>query len=74
MKTYFQCKLLQGSCETIGWIEQRGAKVGAFVELPDEGPGLWKVLMVYPFALTEKMLKQKQANDRNALPSLAGKK
>ena len=29
--TYYQCRLRRGESETIGWIEERGAKVGASV-------------------------------------------
>lgn len=45
-KTYYQCRFSQPegetSRETIGWIEGRGAKVGALVELKGED-GLWRV-------------------------------
>lgn len=72
MTTYFQCKLRQGDSETVGWIEDRGAKVGARVELKTADGGFWDVLEVYPGGLDEATLRQKQANDRNALPSIIG--
>ena len=31
---YYQCHLQQGDLGTTGWIEARGAKVGAKVNLP----------------------------------------
>lgn len=82
MKTYFQCKLRQGDNETTGWIEQRGAKVGARIELKGahfdnvesiaDDADFWDVIEVYPNGLSENVLRQKQANDRNALPSIVG--
>ena len=29
MSTYYQCRFKRGESETIAWIEERGAKVGA---------------------------------------------
>ena len=83
MKTYFQCDLRQGDRRTVGYIEERGAKVGADVELKGaefanvemiEGDGnFWRVEAVYKPGISEAILRQKQANDRNALPSIIGK-
>ena len=42
---YFQCTLKQGTAITIGWIEERGARLGARVKVPELG-GLWKVVTV----------------------------
>jgi hypothetical protein len=70
MTQYFQCELRQGDAKTIGWIEERGAKVGASVELLTADKKFWVVTQVYPGGLEEKVLRAKQANDRNCLPSL----
>ena len=66
---YFQCRLSQGTRRTIGWIEERGAKLGASVELPDLG-GFWHVTKVSAFGIEAKALREKQSRDRNCLPSL----
>jgi len=39
---YFQCKFSQGYMIQTAWIEERGARVGALIELKGE-EGLWKV-------------------------------
>jgi len=72
MTTYYQCRLQRGNSETVGWIEDRGAKVGASVELKSADGNFWRVTEVYPFGMDEAKLRQKQANDRNALSSIAG--
>lgn len=67
---FFQCKLRQGDAETVAWIEARGAKVGNWVELKTADGQMWQVTEVYGYGLDEVALRQKQANDRNALPSI----
>lgn len=67
---YFQCALHQGERRTVGWIEARGARQGARVEL--EGcPGLWDVAAVYGPPLDASWLAEKQRRDRGSLKSLA---
>lgn len=83
MKQYYQCKLRKGDATTTVWIEARGAKVGASVELKGinydnvetiaEDGDFWDVVKVYSHPLAENILRQKQANDRNALPSIIGR-
>ncbi len=73
MTIYYQCKLRNGSAETVGWVEERGAKVGVDVELAEDG-SFWRVLEVWRPGLDEAALRSKQKNDRNALPSLVGKR
>lgn len=70
---YFQCKLQRDNAETIAWIEARAAKAGNWVELKTADGQMWAVVEVYDFGLAESALHQKQANDRNALPSIAGR-
>lgn len=70
MTMFYQCKMRLGASETVGWIEERGAKVGAKVELLTADGEFWTVAEVYPTGLEEKTLRAKQALDRNSLPSL----
>jgi len=42
----FQCLLQQGCARMVAWIEERGARLRAQVELMDE-QGLWEVIEVY---------------------------
>ena len=44
--TYHWCQLANGNKRTSGYIEARGAKVGARVELPDLDGEFWEVLSV----------------------------
>lgn len=66
---YRQCRLSQGSAHVVGWIEERGAKVGASVELPEMG-GFWNVDEVYSFAMSAEQLRSKQDRDRNCFASI----
>lgn len=73
MTMYFQCRMQRDGSETVGWIEERGAKVGAEVELKTADEEFWRVTQVYLPGLPEEKLREKQANDRNALPSIIGR-
>lgn len=69
MKQYQQCLLRRGTLETTRWIEARGAKTGARVQvLPDDE--MWDVVEVYPHSLPEDVLKETQRLNRNSLPSV----
>lgn len=59
---YYQCELEQNNTYTVGFIPEKGAKVGLMVELPDYG-GFWKVLSV-GHGMTKEELSSKQASDR----------
>jgi len=59
--------------ETIGWIEERGAKVGAEVELLSADGHFWRVVEVYQPGLDEAALRAKQDMDRKSFPSIIGK-
>jgi hypothetical protein len=65
----YQCRLQQGATATIGWIEQRGAKLGVRVELPECG-GLWTVTAVYEPSFDAAALREKQRRDRKGMPTL----
>lgn len=69
---YYQCKLsmvrMPGR-HTIGWIEKRGAKVGAKVEmLPSKE--FWEVIEVFDHGMPEDMLKEHQRNHRKSFASI----
>jgi hypothetical protein len=73
MANFKQCKFRRGDAYTVAWIEERGAKVGANVELKTADGEFWEVVEVYDYAMDEAALRQKQANDRQALPSIIGR-
>ena len=69
---WYQCRLRQGETETIGWIEARGARKDARVELKTDqfDDGEWLVVDVYPPGMDGETLREKQGFDRKGLPSL----
>lgn len=69
--TYYQCVMTRGDERTVGWIEARGAKVNARVELKGED-GLWVVAEVHEPPRTIAWLREKQRHDRNSLQSIKG--
>lgn len=71
---YFQCRLVRSnntSLQTTGWIEARGAKVGAQVELLPSKEW-WTVAEVFDHGLPEEMLREYQRMHRKSLPSIVG--
>ena len=66
---YHQCKLTNGTTHTVGYIEERGAIVGAKVEL-EEHDELWEVLTVSTNFYTKNELRAKQRADRNSCSSI----
>ncbi len=64
----FQCLLRQGDTRTVAWIEERGARLGARVELKDE-EGLWQVVEVYQPPRTATWLQENASRVRKGLPS-----
>lgn len=69
MKQFHQCRLRRGDSETTGWIEDRGARVGARVELKPSGE-LWEVTAVFHPGLPESVLRDNQRLNRGSLPSI----
>jgi hypothetical protein len=68
---YYQCRFQRGSERTVAWIEARGAKVGAQVELAtldDDGP--WIVEAVLGAPLAAGALKDLQRLNRKSLSSI----
>lgn len=70
---YVQCRFEQtyesGRTELVAWIPERGAKLGARVELKGED-GLWTVISAGGPAVPISKLREKQMADRASLPSL----
>ena len=66
---FYQCKLQRDGLVTVGWIEARGARPGARVELVEHG-GLWRVAEVYQPPLEAEWLREKQRIDRRGMPTL----
>ncbi|MBX3429441.1 MAG: hypothetical protein KF779_07655 [Hyphomonadaceae bacterium] len=67
----YQCRFRRGAERTVAWIEARGAKVGALVNLETldkEGP--WEVEAVFDVPLQDRALKEMQRLNRNSLSSL----
>jgi hypothetical protein len=68
---FYQCRFRRGSERTVAWIEARGAKVGAWVELEtldNEGP--WEVEAVFDAPLEDRSLKDLQRLNRKSLSSI----
>jgi hypothetical protein len=72
-KNYRQCGLAQGNQRSQGWIEERGAKLGAKVEIEELG-GMWEVIGVGDTVLSREEMLAKQKANRNAFGSILPKK
>lgn len=64
-KQYYQCRLRRGDTETVGWIEARGAKAGASIELLPSRE-MWDVVEVFEHGIPEGLLKEHQRLHRNS--------
>lgn len=66
---FFQCRLRREASEQTAWIEARGARVGAKVELlPSQE--VWEVAEVFDHGLSSDHLKELQHLNRHSLPSV----
>jgi hypothetical protein len=65
---YKQCKLSFENANTVGWIEDRGAKLGARVEMEDGN--FWTVNEVFDHTMSRETLREKQRMDRGSLLSV----
>lgn len=62
---YRQCRFRRGSERTVAWIEARGAKAGAWVQLETlDGEGLWQVEAVFDAPLQSVALETFQRLNR----------
>jgi len=64
MKTYRQCGLARDNQRTVGWIETRGAKMGASVEIEGQ---FWEVTGV---GSSEKTMEEIDRVGRAKMPSI----
>jgi hypothetical protein len=68
---YHQCRFRRGSERTVAWIEARGAKVGARVDLKtfdESGPCTMEAVLGAPLAV--QALKDLQRLNRKSLSSI----
>jgi hypothetical protein len=72
---YYQCRFEQptpdGIIRTVAWIESRGAKVGAKVELKGED-GLWTVTTVSNIGIDRDEYLKRVAKSRTKFASIQG--
>ena len=66
---YRLCGLAQDNARTQGWIEDRGAKLGARVEIEELG-GLWEVIGVGETVHTKSEMRQAEARGRQSFTAL----
>ena len=72
MERYRQCGLAQGDVRTLGWIEERGAILGASVEIIEDGKkgSFWKVTGVGDMVRTKTEMREAEARGRNSFTAL----
>lgn len=72
-KIYYQCRLIRDGIEQVAWIESKGARLNARVEIIEgEDKSYWTVTNVYEPPIKESVLREKQKMDRASLPSIKG--
>jgi len=54
MKT--ECLLRRNKYHTTAWVEAEATELGSRVETPELG-GLWEIVEIYPYRLTDEQLK-----------------
>jgi hypothetical protein len=54
MKT--ECLLRRNKYHTTAWVEAEATKLGLRIEIPELG-GLWEIIEIYPYRLTDEQLK-----------------
>lgn len=69
MTNYRLCGLAQGNARAQGWIEDRGAKLGASVEIKELG-GFWKVIGVGESAISKAEMHEKESRSRQPFTAL----
>lgn len=71
MTIYYQCLLRLDTQYMTTWIEERGAKESAYVELlGDGGKQLWQVMIVYRPGIDDTTLITNQKLNRGSLASI----
>lgn len=69
-ENYIQCVLRRGRAVTTGWVPERGARLGAEIELLPGGK-FWNVAKVFDNVVMPKsQLTKHQRDHRGSLPSV----
>ena len=58
MKT--QCLLRRNQFHTTAWMDVRTIKLGVVVEIAELGGGLWEIVEIFPYRLTDKQLRTRK--------------
>jgi len=66
----FQCEMQQDGAIEVAWIEERGAFVGAYVEVPELGGGWWHVTAVHRPGMLKADLNALQSTKRRGFKSI----
>lgn len=66
---YRLCGLAQGNSRSQGWIEERGAKLGARVEIEELG-GFWDVTGVGETVRTKSEVREAESRGRQSFTAL----
>src|SRR6516162_5883998 len=64
-----ECLLRRNKCHTTAWVDSDATKLGLLVEIPELG-GLWEVVEIYPYRLSDKQLKAHRISTVTLLPQL----
>ena len=67
-----QCLLRRKERHTTAWVETRATKLGLLVEMPELG-GLWEIVEIYPYRLSEEQLKTRTISTAILLPQFNAK-
>jgi hypothetical protein len=62
-----QCLLRRKERHTTAWVESRATKLGLLVKIPELG-GLWEIVEIYPYRLSEEQLKTRTVSTAILLP------
>ena len=54
-----QCLLRRNRFHTTAWMDARTVKLGVVVEIAELG-GLWEIVEIYPYRLTDKQLRTRK--------------
>jgi hypothetical protein len=58
-KVKSQCLLRRNKYHTTAWMNSEAAKLGLLVEIPELG-GLWEIVEIYQYRLTDEQLKTRK--------------
>ena len=64
-----ECLLRRKEYHTTAWVNSDATKLGLLVEIPELG-GLWEIVEIYPYRLSDKQLKARSISTVTLLPQL----